>query len=228
MGWRNRYKAQLLHGCDDPGCRTSTCASHRRRLSEGPYRRYTELSARTLACYLASLDDPETGLCLNVPKPPPQLTAEDYHRISLRRTRTLEAQTAAANRSPKPDRYDEDQSSHDVSSPAQNRSAVSEATEGDSSPQIRTGSSYIRDLDHTAEQQLKDPKSFTQNLFDTISLRMVEWLPLRRAPDILPPKPKSPAPEAANHPSTHEKHRYHADKVPDREVKISGLSLIHI
>ncbi|CAI7581667.1 unnamed protein product [Penicillium palitans] len=223
-GLVRRYKAQLLHGCDDPGCRTSTCASHRRRLSEGPYRRYTELSARTLACYLASLDDPETGLCLNVPKPPPQLTAEDYHRISLRRTRTLEAQTAAANRSPKPDRYDEDQSSHDVSSPAQNRSAVSEATEGDSSPQIRTGSSYIRDLDHTAEQQLKDPKSFTQNLFDTISLRMVEWLPLRRAPDTLPPKPKSPAPEAANHPSTHEKHRYHADKVPGREVKISGSS----
>ncbi|KOS46401.1 hypothetical protein ACN38_g2635 [Penicillium nordicum] len=219
-----RYKAQLLHGCDDPGCRTSTCASHRRRLSEGPYRRYTELSARTLACYLASLDDPETGLCLNVPKPPPQLTAEDYHRISLRRTRTLEAQTAAANGSPKPDRYDEDHSPHDVSSPAQNRSAVSEVIEGHSSPQIRTGNSYIRDLDHTAEQQLKDPKSFTQNLFDTISLRMVEWLPLRRAPDILEPKPKSPTPEAANHPSTHEKHHYHADKVPDRDAKISGNS----
>ncbi|KAJ5978180.1 hypothetical protein N7501_001522 [Penicillium viridicatum] len=220
-GLVRRYKAQLLHGCDDPGCRTSTCASHRRRLSEGPYRRYTELSARTLACYLASLDDPETGLCLNVPKPPPQLTAEDYHRISLRRTRTLEAQTAAANRSPKPNRYDEDHSPHDVSSPAHNRSAVSEVKEGD-----RTGSSYIRDLDHTAEQQLKDPKSFTQNLFDTISLRMVEWLPLRRAPDTLEPKPKSPAPGAANHPPTHEKHhRRHADKVPGRDVKISGSSM---
>ncbi|KAJ5399693.1 hypothetical protein N7465_010182 [Penicillium sp. CMV-2018d] len=220
-GLVRRYKAQLLHGCDDPGCRTSTCASHRRRLSEGPYRRYTELSARTLACYLASLDDPETGLCLNVPKPPPQLTAEDYHRISLRRTRTLEAQTAAANRSPKPDRYDEDHSPHDVSSPAHNRSTVSEVKEGDG-----TGSSYIRDLDHTAEQQLKDPKSFTQNLFDTISLRMVEWLPLRRAPDTLEPKPKSPAPGAAHHPPTHEKHHHHhADKVPGRDVKISGSSL---
>lgn len=30
---------------------------------------------------------------------------------------------------------------------------------------------------------MKDPKSFTQNLFDTLSLRMVEWLPLRRSPD---------------------------------------------
>lgn len=30
--------------------------------------------------------------------------------------------------------------------------------------------------------QMKDPKSFTQNLFDTLSLRMIEWLPLRRSP----------------------------------------------
>jgi hypothetical protein len=224
--WRKRYKAQLLHGCDDPGCRTSTCASHRRRLSEGPYRRYTELSARTLACYLASLDDPETGLCLNVPKPPPQLTAEDYHRISLRRTRTLEAQTAAANRSPRPEQYDEYHPAGDASKPSQNRSAVPKVKEESSSSQTRTGSSYIRDLDHTAEQQLKDPKSFTQNLFDTISLRMVEWLPLRRAPDTLEPKSEASAPGAANHPSTAEKHHCHADKAPGSDLKIPGGSTL--
>ncbi|KAJ6152010.1 hypothetical protein N7497_006329 [Penicillium chrysogenum] len=225
-GLVRRYKAQLLHGCDDPGCRTSTCASHRRRLSEGPYRRYTELSARTLACYLASLDDPETGLCLNVPKPPPQLTAEDYHRISLRRTRTLEAQTAAANRSPRPEQYDEYHPAGDASKPSQNRSAMPKVKEESSSSQTRTGSSYIRDLDHTAEQQLKDPKSFTQNLFDTISLRMVEWLPLRRAPDTLEPKSEASAPGAANHPSTAEKHHCHADKAPGSDLKIPGGSTL--
>ncbi|KAJ5513540.1 hypothetical protein N7463_003092 [Penicillium fimorum] len=223
-GLVRRYKAQLLHGCDDPGCRTATCASHRRRLSEAPYRRYTELSARTLACYLASLDDAETGLCLNVPRAPPQLTAQDYHRISLRRTRTLEAQTAAANRSPKPDQDDEDHSAHDASRPGQNRSVISEMKEGGSTPQIRTGGSYIQDLDHTAEQQLKDPKSFTQNLFDTISLRMVEWLPLRRAPDTLEPTSKSPAPGSASHSATAEKPHCHADKVPDRDLKTPGSS----
>lgn len=31
--------------------------------------------------------------------------------------------------------------------------------------------------------KLKDPKSFTQNLFDTFALRMLEWLPLRRPVD---------------------------------------------
>ncbi|EKV06368.1 hypothetical protein PDIG_70620 [Penicillium digitatum PHI26] len=154
------------------------------------------------------------------------LTAEDYHRISLRRTRTLEAQTAAASRSLKPDRYDEDHPARDASSSSQDRSAVSEITDGDSSPQIRTGGSYIRNLDHTAEQQLKDPKSFTQNLFDTISLRMVEWLPLRRAPDTLEPSSKSPAPGATNHSSIDEKHHYHTDKVSGRDIKTTGSSMV--
>jgi hypothetical protein len=172
------------------------------------------------------LDDPETGLCLNVPKPPPQLTAEDYHRISLRRTRTLEAQTAAANRSPRPEQYDEYHPAGDASKPSQNRSAVPKVKEESSSSQTRTGSSYIRDLDHTAEQQLKDPKSFTQNLFDTISLRMVEWLPLRRAPDTLEPKSEASAPGAANHPSTAEKHHCHADKAPGSDLKIPGGSTL--
>lgn len=98
--------------------------------------------------------------------------------------------------------------------------------EESSSSQTRTGSSYIRDLDHTAEQQLKDPKSFTQNLFDTISLRMVEWLPLRRAPDTLEPKSEASAPGAANHPSTAEKHHCHADKAPGSDLKIPGGSTL--
>ncbi|KAJ5550555.1 hypothetical protein N7535_001502 [Penicillium sp. DV-2018c] len=188
-GLVRRYKAHLLYGCDDPGCQTSTCASHRRRVSEGPYRRYTELSARTLACYLASLDNAETGLCQNVPKGAPHLTAEDYHRISLRRTRTLEAQTAAAKRASQSNQNGEGASGHADNS-VQTETNTSKVKERSSLPTVPAGTSYIRDLDEAAEQQLKDPKSFTQNLFDTISLRMVEWLPLRRAPDGSAPQPK--------------------------------------
>lgn len=40
-----------------------------------------------------------------------------------------------------------------------------------------------------ARQEMKDPKSFTQNLFDTISLKMVEWLPTRRAPNTFEQRP---------------------------------------
>ncbi|KAJ5773331.1 hypothetical protein N7457_008227 [Penicillium paradoxum] len=223
-GLVRRYKAQLLHGCNDPGCQTSTCASHRRRVSEGPYRRYTELSARTLACYLASLDDAETGLCQNVPKPPPPLTAEDYHRISLRRTRTLEAQRAAASRSPNPDQKD-DNPAQEASRPAKDEVIAWKAQGESSASTFPPGSSYIRDLDYAAEQQLKDPKSFTQNLFDTLSLRMVEWLPLRRAPDILESKLKPPAPEIGNQ-HTAEKHNCPHDKVPGGHRKVSGRSTL--
>lgn len=43
-------------------------------------------------------------------------------------------------------------------------------------------------IDQMAGLEPKDPKSFTQNLFDTLSLRMVEWLPLRRGTGSSEPK----------------------------------------
>ncbi|KAJ5671711.1 hypothetical protein N7507_000838 [Penicillium longicatenatum] len=196
-----RYKNQLLHGCDDPGCRTPTCASRRRRVSEGPYRRYTELSARTLACYLASLDDAESGLCCNTPKIPSELTVQDYHRISLQRSRAIQAQAAAAAaaaeeqssflRGRDPESGNASKQQVDESKPVGSFNRVDDAGSS-SSPSGYPGGYDFQDLDYAAEQPLKDPKSFTQNLFDTISLRMVEWLPLRRTTDSFQPKSKQP------------------------------------
>ncbi|KAJ5129710.1 uncharacterized protein N7515_005749 [Penicillium bovifimosum] len=216
-GLVRRYKAQLLHGCNDPGCQTSTCASHRRRVSEGPYRRYTELSARTLACYLASLDNAETGLCLNAPKAAPQLTAEDYHRISLRRTRTLEAQTAAARRALQ-SKHKAQGLSGDGSNRVQTETNTSNAKERSSLSKVPIGTSYIRDLDEAAEQQLKDPKSFTQNLFDTISLRMIEWLPLRRVPDTSEPQ-RNPLPVEVGDESTAQDLQPHDNRPPRKHYE---------
>ena len=62
--------------------------------------------------------------------------------------------------------------------------------EQSSPPNTHPSAYYFHDLDYAAEQPLKDPKSFTQNLFDTLSLRMVEWLPLRRTADALTPECK--------------------------------------
>ncbi|KAJ6095667.1 hypothetical protein N7486_006413 [Penicillium sp. IBT 16267x] len=194
-----RYKNQLLHGCDDPGCRTPTCASRRRRVSEGPYRRYTELSARTLACYLASLDDAESGLCCNTPKIPSELTVHDYDRISQQRSRAIQAQAAAAAaaaeeqssflRGQDPDNGSASKQQADEYKPVGSFNGVDDAGSA-SSPSGYPSAYYFQDLDYAAEQPLKDPKSFTQNLFDTISLRMVEWLPLRRTTDSFQPKSK--------------------------------------
>ncbi|KAJ5168843.1 uncharacterized protein N7482_004437 [Penicillium canariense] len=188
-----RYKNQLLHGCDDPGCRTPTCASRRRRVSEGPYRRYTELSARTLACYLASQEDAESGLCCNNPRYSSELTIHDYHRISLQRSRAFQVQAAAATAAEKgnvsqPQHAQTDGPDfHTGASAVQTGELAAPGDAGRPAAQDVHPSTYnFQDLNYTAEQPLKDPKSFTQNLFDTLSLRMVEWLPLRRTTEPLP------------------------------------------
>ncbi|KAL2861536.1 hypothetical protein BJX68DRAFT_222791 [Aspergillus pseudodeflectus] len=175
-----KYKNQLLYGCQDPNCQTPTCASYRRRVTEGPYRRYTDLSARTLACYLASLDNAESGLCRHSPRLNSELSAQDSHRRSKRRTR------APSTQSPTCDRSD-----YNPATSKSNRAAP----QPDNILEANTRRRHLEDdvvlskqsvtLPEPASspvQRLKDPKSFTQNLFDTLSLRMIEWLPLRRSP----------------------------------------------
>jgi hypothetical protein len=153
-----------------------------------------------------------------VPKAAPQLTVEDYHRISLRRTRTLEAQTAAAKRASQPNQSDEGLAS-DASNRVQTESDTSKAKEKSPLSKVPAGISYIRDLDEAAEQQLKDPKSFTQNLFDTISLRMIEWLPLRRAPDTSEPQPKLLPVEVGDE-TTAENLQFQDDNLPCKHDKV--------
>ncbi|KAK4937258.1 hypothetical protein LTR66_015227 [Elasticomyces elasticus] len=222
-GLVRRYKAQLLHGCENPGCQNPTCASCRRRTSEGPYRRYTELSARTLACYLASLDDAEAGLCLNAPKSPPQFQPLDLHRVSMRRARFFQMEEAGELTTPVPNPEHGNQLTNDLSS-AQKSLSKSNGPEP-ASPQT-TGTNQqeldriqCQQIDHMPGLEPKDPKSFTQNLFDTLSLRMVEWLPLRRGtvssePKLEPQPPKATAqsPPAGGKAS-------HGDKTSSRPKK---------
>ncbi|KAL2870441.1 HECT domain protein [Aspergillus lucknowensis] len=175
-----RYKNQLLYGCQNPGCETPTCASYRRRVTEGPYRRYTELSARTLACYLASLDNAESGLCRHSPRVHPELSSQDPQRRSKRRNR--------ASPLPSPTRDCSD-STVLAKGPRRADLETSHIPNG-TGRQHHLEDDVVRSK-HSLNppepasppsQRLKDPKSFTQNLFDTLALRMIEWLPLRRSP----------------------------------------------
>ncbi|KAF3388601.1 Ubiquitin-protein ligase E3A [Penicillium rolfsii] len=215
-----RYKNQLLHGCDDPGCRTPTCASQRRRVSEGPYRRYTELSARTLACYLASQDDAESGLCCNNPRYTSEMTIHDYHRISLQRSRAFQAHATAAptqedHRGPSAATEPADDPNLEERADKFEEQGTANITGDFTEPTLNAtqpNTFNFQDLDFAPEQPLKDPKSFTQNLFDTLSLRMVEWLPLRRTTENLN-RLKS---QAHIHPENNERPIYH--KRQDREA----------
>ncbi|EWC46383.1 hypothetical protein DRE_04326 [Drechslerella stenobrocha 248] len=70
-----KYVHQLLHGCRRPICTTPTCATCRQQLnspaaSKGPApsplgsrREFTPLSARIIACQLATADQPYRALC---------------------------------------------------------------------------------------------------------------------------------------------------------------------
>lgn len=158
-----RFKNQILYGCQNAECNTPTCASFRRRVSDGPYRRYTELSARTLACYLASLDNATDGLCRNPPKGGSDLSAQEHSGRKKRLNRTSHAQLSA-------DAVEGDNEEGEEEEKEEERALEAEAAGPESS-------------DHVPVQRTKDPKSFTQNLFDTLSMRMVEWLPLRRSPE---------------------------------------------
>lgn len=197
-----RYINQLLYGCQEPNCTTPTCFSYRRRVTDGPLRKLTELSARTVACYLASQDNPEYGLCHNEPA-----IRSDFHSPGGSRK--------ASKRAARPHLSDVRGSSEEstLSTTAEqkgnreNRETSSTSGDGQTTQNRSTTTTEYADLlsspgsgqrqgEGTPEkrpQQMKDPKSFTQNLFDTLSLRMVEWLPLRRSPEDLDSSNRIPA-----------------------------------
>lgn len=70
-----RYENQIQYGCHNRNCATTTCLSYRRRHSKTPARRYTDTSARALACHLVEeasriRRDPTLGFCPNQPVVP--------------------------------------------------------------------------------------------------------------------------------------------------------------
>ncbi|EFQ96779.1 ubiquitin-protein ligase E3A [Nannizzia gypsea CBS 118893] len=156
-----RYKAQLIYGCQEPNCMTPTCLSFRRRNTKAPLRRFTDLSARTVACYLASQDDAELGLC---------------HYPSAAVSTSL---------APDTERKTRQTSSYPITEPARSQSRQRRDTTPGNKPRRPSGSppatlETLPSVPESSSKTRKDPKSFTQNLFDTLSLRMVEWLPLKR------------------------------------------------
>ncbi|KAE8159663.1 hypothetical protein BDV40DRAFT_232339 [Aspergillus tamarii] len=233
-----RYKNQLLYGCQDPSCSTPTCASYRRRVTEEPFRRYTELSARTLACYLASVDNAESGLCRNTPRIPSDLSSQDYHRRSKRRSRTPTNDSRKECSGPSvvdqgaTDGYSATQTSSDRQGDLWDNAGRT------SSPgfALQAEDECIPANEDQSTQPLKDPKSFTQNLFDTLSLRMIEWLPLRRSPSTFsadsdypycrsssrPPKPSTG--HAKSHSGT-EKHRQERERTSRHNTSTRGHPL---
>lgn len=193
-------------------------------MTEGPFRRYTELSARTLACYLASLDNAESGLCRNSPRVPSDLSSQDAQRRSKRRTRALPMNDTGRDRSGSS--AADHNGLHGASSqPPSVRHADSPGVK-DSPPRASSGlelqkhSEYLPLDENGTIHQMKDPKSFTQNLFDTLSLRMIEWLPLRRSPSSICPDQDHTGARSASRSPRPEIRRVQVQ--PDTEKQLKG------
>ncbi|KAI9702992.1 MAG: hypothetical protein M1836_008206 [Candelina mexicana] len=191
----NRYTKQLLHGCQEPSCSTPTCFTCRRRVTNAPTRKYTELSARTLAIYLASQDDPEKDLCPHdhvsvVEKRSQERT--DFERLGRMIQQQGNSRTTVDEHNLTPEMlaktavsYSENLTASvvadDNSSDQIFKAARSTRSENGMSAPVVTDVA-LNETDNTEgcveKPTTKDPKSLTQNLFDTLPMKLLSWLPI--------------------------------------------------
>ncbi|KAF2396907.1 hypothetical protein EJ06DRAFT_584888 [Trichodelitschia bisporula] len=77
---------QIRYGCTDAKCSNETCASFRKRSTNGPFRRPSPLTARAVAFYLVGLESPRSALC---PNPPAVEWREQETSTSIKDHRSL-------------------------------------------------------------------------------------------------------------------------------------------
>jgi hypothetical protein len=186
-----RYISQLLYGCQNPSCTTPTCFSCRRRITVAPLRRLTPVSARTIACYLASRDDAEKALCPHKPVIPIDTkSARAKHGNRARSGRTGKAEVGSGETEETdlgPALKRDTDSNNARTKPTESSEAKPTPTPPDGTESADPSDETKREKSKTGpgflgrKQTRRDPKSFTQNLFDTFHLRMLEWLSLPKA-----------------------------------------------
>lgn len=188
-----RYIYQLRYGCGSPNCAVPTCFTCRKRLAgKAPIRRYSPLSARTLAVYLASQDNPDQGLCPTL-NPPKEASKAVFSDITFENTRPdpmlpldpKRPNSLGSASSPKHKALRESGSARPARSPCSESSpALSLKQDSSDSSSIRRDKSpeshdpagepaayRLREKAHN-----KDHRSFAANLFGTVAFRMFEWL----------------------------------------------------
>lgn len=165
-----KFIFQLREGCGNEKCTTSTCFSCRRRLAgRQPIRRYNTTSARILAIYLASEDNPESRLCpyLRLPKSPP--AALNSLRFSP---------------APKPHPSKGPNVAGDTSSPKNISGGKGQRTLNNHNgkdkerPKTPTHHTEKEEPGFTVLEIPKraDYRSFAANVFGTVAVKMMEWI----------------------------------------------------
>lgn len=180
-----RYMNQLLYGCQRTRCGTATCYTFRKTLSRNTNasRKLTVLSARIIACHLATQDDPFKALCPGKPVVP------------VMSSHSEEKDGPSRDSSFKEEIHEDD----DVEK--ENKEAAKVPPETKEKKKYREG-----EVETVTDKGLKDPKSFPQQLFNTMSLKMVEWIGLPPLANSLKFSPDTSLPSTPQLPSMHGPH----------------------
>ena len=188
-----RFIYQIRYGCTNAACTTPTCLSYQKRATKIPLRKLTPLSARTLACYLASESNPQAALCPHCPQVFPEhepLPAPTVKRRPRRKSHNVTFEWS--------EKGDDDAVARKVTEnghvlspdtrrprpgvlvkPAQHASDVTHHTNHVRTQKVDERWDGAAMTQKSIEGPARDPKSFTQSLFDTLPLRMLEWLPFQ-------------------------------------------------
>ncbi|TVY37933.1 Ubiquitin-protein ligase E3A [Lachnellula occidentalis] len=214
---------RIRYGCTLESCNTSTCFSSRKRVAGGaPVRRYNATSARTLAVYMASQDNPEQGLCHHpsANRSLPQVKAPSKPKKQANGSVQPEKKERLAGR---------ESSGGDESRP---KSAGKIHPHGSDTTKGRTNSNTPKDeepanvgadpLKCVDEPTSTDHRSFVQNVFGTTAFKMLEWL-TPRSLELLsrPEKIAKPAENDTPKPSPKDLDN---SKSNDREDKSNAVS----
>jgi hypothetical protein len=149
-----------------------------------PVRRYNATSARTLAVYLASLDNPEQGLCHNPRAPRPIIKTSAT--VSSRKG-SITDDKGSAGKGDRTGRQgnDDPKAEHRPANPSQNSFSADVVETRERKEKRRSSGSRSGSVEDVLDEHTTtDHRSFVQNVFGTVAFKMLEWL-TPRSLDIL-------------------------------------------
>ncbi|KAH8666743.1 hypothetical protein BX600DRAFT_397602 [Xylariales sp. PMI_506] len=189
-----KFIYQLRYGCGYNDCTTPSCFTCRRRLAgKNPIRRYSPTSARTLAVYLASQDNPELQLCPNlhsISEPSdavkPLIFGVKSHPSRHEPNDNLKAKKPNGHISQFPPKQKINHATQSTSSrkPPRPSSQSQEPRNGTNEiskmqmNEAESTSPSTSDLEVyiTERPTRRDYRSFAANVFGTVAFKMLEWL----------------------------------------------------